>query len=66
MGDADLKQAGNRRPHVCIIGAGISGLRAADVLLENDYEVTMMEARDRIGGRVGFFRRRAGCLYGMG
>ena len=39
-------------PHVCIIGAGVSGLRCATVLLEHDYEVTIIEARDRIGGRV--------------
>jgi monoamine oxidase len=37
---------------VCIIGAGISGLRCASVLLENSYDVTIIEARDRIGGRV--------------
>ena len=39
-------------PHVCIVGAGISGLRCATVLLEQSYEVTIIEARDRIGGRV--------------
>ncbi|KAH6664652.1 hypothetical protein B0J14DRAFT_607419 [Halenospora varia] len=37
---------------VCIIGAGISGLRCAAVLLENSYDVTIIEARDRIGGRI--------------
>jgi monoamine oxidase len=36
---------------ITIIGAGISGLYLAS-LLENDYEVTILEARDRIGGRV--------------
>ncbi|OBU00636.1 hypothetical protein VE01_01249 [Pseudogymnoascus verrucosus] len=39
-------------PHICIIGAGISGLRAADVLLQKGYKVTILEARDRIGGRI--------------
>lgn len=37
---------------VCIVGAGVSGLRCAEVLLENDFDVTIYEARDRIGGRV--------------
>ena len=39
-------------PHICIIGAGVSGLRCATVLLEHGYEVTMIEARNRVGGRV--------------
>lgn len=40
-------------PHVCVVGAGVSGLRCATVLLEHSYDVTIMEARNRIGGRVG-------------
>ncbi|KAL9589218.1 MAG: hypothetical protein Q9203_001977 [Teloschistes exilis] len=39
-------------PHVCIVGAGASGLRCATVLLEHSYKVTIIEARNRIGGRV--------------
>lgn len=39
-------------PHVCIIGAGVSGLRCATVLLEHSFRVTIIEARSRIGGRV--------------
>ncbi len=39
-------------PHVCIIGAGVSGLRCATVLLEHSYDVTIIEARSRVGGRV--------------
>ncbi|RYP36537.1 hypothetical protein DL767_003360 [Monosporascus sp. MG133] len=38
--------------HVCVVGAGISGLRCADVLLSHGFEVTVLEARDRIGGRI--------------
>ncbi|KAK2612371.1 hypothetical protein QQS21_001635 [Conoideocrella luteorostrata] len=39
-------------PHVAIIGAGLSGLRCADILLRNGFRVTVIEARNRIGGRV--------------
>jgi monoamine oxidase len=39
--------------HICIVGAGISGLRCADVLLSHGFQVTILEARQRIGGRVG-------------
>ena len=36
---------------VTIIGAGLSGIYLAS-LLEKEYEVTILEARDRVGGRV--------------
>lgn len=37
---------------VAIIGAGITGLYAAWRLQETGYDVTIFEARDRIGGRI--------------
>lgn len=37
--------------HIVIIGAGLSGIYAA-TLLQQHYRVTILEARDRIGGRV--------------
>ncbi|MCC5893590.1 FAD-dependent oxidoreductase [Exiguobacterium sp.] len=37
---------------IAIIGAGVSGLYAAALLIEKGYDVTVFEARDRIGGRV--------------
>ncbi|CRK47542.1 hypothetical protein BN1723_007599 [Verticillium longisporum] len=40
------------RKRVIIVGAGIAGLRAAAVLLEKDIDVVVVEARDRIGGRM--------------
>ena len=38
--------------HVCVVGAGFAGLRCAEVLIETGIQVTILEARDRIGGRV--------------
>ena len=38
--------------HVGIVGAGLAGLRCADVLVKKGARVTILEARDRIGGRV--------------
>lgn len=37
---------------VCVIGAGISGLRAAGLLAVAGFEVTVLEARDHVGGRI--------------
>jgi len=37
---------------VAVIGAGVSGLRCADVLTRAGTHVTIFEARNRIGGRV--------------
>ncbi|KAL9009930.1 MAG: hypothetical protein Q9173_005084 [Seirophora scorigena] len=38
-------------PHIDLVGAGVSGLRCATVLLQNHCDVTIIEARARIGGR---------------
>ncbi|KAF7554072.1 hypothetical protein G7Z17_g3150 [Cylindrodendrum hubeiense] len=37
---------------VIVVGAGISGLRAASVLRRHGLDVVLLEARDRIGGRI--------------
>ena len=40
------------RADVAIIGAGFTGLSAAHVLMDAGLEIIMLEARDRVGGRV--------------
>lgn len=51
--DHDPVAVGNpQHLHVGIVGAGLAGLRCADVLIGEGIAVTMIEARDRLGGRV--------------
>ncbi|KAF2250840.1 FAD/NAD(P)-binding domain-containing protein [Trematosphaeria pertusa] len=47
-----LRRAAGRIPHVCVVGAGVAGLRCADVLLQHGVRVTILEGRDRVGGRL--------------
>ena len=37
---------------VVVIGAGFCGLAAAHVLMEAGVDIVVLEARDRVGGRV--------------
>ncbi|KAL5164274.1 putative polyamine oxidase 4 [Glycine soja] len=39
-------------PSVIVIGAGISGLAAARSLYDASFKVTVLESRDRLGGRI--------------
>ncbi|MDQ3021739.1 MAG: FAD-dependent oxidoreductase [Bacteroidota bacterium] len=40
------------KPRVIILGAGLAGLASGKMLIENGFNVTILEARNRIGGRV--------------
>src|ERR1051326_365186 len=40
------------RTHVAVIGAGAAGLMAASELARAGKRVTILEARDRVGGRI--------------
>jgi|SRR5690242_18725723 len=46
-----LRSAVGRIPHIGVVGAGVAGLRCAEVLLNHGAKVTVFEGRDRVGGR---------------
>lgn len=50
---------------VIVIGAGIAGLAAAQQLQQFGLEVIVLEARDRVGGRIATFRKGnlLGCFF---
>ena len=58
-----LTHDGPRR-HVVIVGAGIAGLTAGLLLKEAGHRVTILEARNRLGGRIFTYRGFAGSMYG--
>jgi monoamine oxidase len=49
-----------------VIGAGLAGLVAADELASAGWEVTVLEARDRVGGRTWSLRLANGATIEMG
>jgi hypothetical protein len=49
-----------------VVGAGLAGLRCADILLQHGFKVTVLEARDRVGGRAHQETLPSGHLVDLG
>lgn len=49
-GSEEVKKTAHKK--IAVIGAGISGMAAAQNLSKKGFEVTVLEGRDRIGGRI--------------
>ena len=52
LGGAVAQTATTRRTSIIVVGAGVAGLAAARKLAQAGHTVTILEARNRIGGRV--------------
>ena len=68
---AELERASvvspKKQQHVIVVGAGISGLRAASCLQRHGIVVTILEGRpDRIGGRIRTSRNHGKAVRDIG
>ena len=58
MGGDDANQPGREEYHsVVVVGAGVAGLQAARQLLRSFPDLLVLEASERIGGRIKQVRR---------
>jgi monoamine oxidase len=56
----------HRQADVCVVGAGFAGLAAARLIMEASKTVVVLEARDRVGGRVWDKTTEDGTLVSVG
>ncbi len=59
-----LPQTGQPPKRIVIVGAGIAGLVSAMLLKEAGHTVRLLEARNRLGGRIFTYRGFAAGMYG--
>ncbi|KAH9892246.1 hypothetical protein F4778DRAFT_784612 [Xylariomycetidae sp. FL2044] len=55
-----------RKLRIGVVGAGVAGLRCCDILLQHGFDVTLLEGRDRLGGRVHQARMPSGRTVDAG
>jgi len=65
-GGPGVSARGRREADVCVVGAGLAGLTAARRLSQAGRSVMVLEARDRVGGRVWTRTTRSGVPVDMG
>jgi monoamine oxidase len=64
--DARRDPAGPAPARVCVVGAGFAGLAAAVALADGGLEPLVLEARERVGGRVHSRRLGNGAVVELG
>ncbi len=52
--------------HIAVVGAGFAGLAAAFELVNSGFAVTVLEARQRVGGRVWSTKLANGAIVELG
>ncbi|MEV0415850.1 NAD(P)/FAD-dependent oxidoreductase [Streptomyces sp. NPDC050448] len=65
-GDETGAEDPSGRKKVIVVGAGISGLAAARYLADKGQDVSVLEARDRIGGRIWTSQKWSGVPLDLG
>ncbi|MET9887417.1 NAD(P)/FAD-dependent oxidoreductase [Streptomyces sp. NPDC006430] len=65
-GEENAASRSSGRQKVIVVGAGISGLGAARSLADKGHDVLVLEARDRIGGRIWTSEQWSGTPLDLG